>query len=77
MQLLILSGTGIKPLSIYGLVHFFQHRGSLVNGGYVLSTEEQHRTLAILREHLLDVDDVEANRYARADGYEESQSDRE
>ncbi|EKM77093.1 hypothetical protein AGABI1DRAFT_108449 [Agaricus bisporus var. burnettii JB137-S8] len=45
---------GIKPLSIYGLVHLFQRRRSLVDGGYTLSAEEQSRTVAVLREHLLD-----------------------
>ncbi|XP_006457527.1 hypothetical protein AGABI2DRAFT_123388 [Agaricus bisporus var. bisporus H97] len=53
---------GIKPLSIYGIVHLFQRRRSLVDGGYTLSAEEQSRTIAVLREHLLDDNnDIEAN----------------
>jgi hypothetical protein len=54
---------GIKPLSIYGLIHMFQRRRSLADGGYILSAEEQSRTIAVLREHLLDDDngDVEAS----------------
>jgi hypothetical protein len=53
----LISNTGIKPLSIYGLIHLFQSRRSLVDGGYTLSAEEQSRTIAVLREHLLDEDD--------------------
>ncbi|KAF7783420.1 hypothetical protein Agabi119p4_1444 [Agaricus bisporus var. burnettii] len=53
---------GIKPLSIYGIVHLFQRRRTLVDGGYTLSAEEQSRTIAVLREHLLDDNnDIEAN----------------
>ncbi|KAF7763733.1 hypothetical protein Agabi119p4_8270 [Agaricus bisporus var. burnettii] len=53
---------GIKPLSTYGLVHLFQRRRSLVDCGYTLSAEEHSRTIAVLREHLLDDNsDMEAN----------------
>lgn len=51
--------SGIKPLSIYGLVHLFRPgKGSLVDGNFALSPEERDRTVGILREHLLDVEDI-------------------
>lgn len=54
-------GIGIKPLSIYGLIHIFQRqRGSLVDQGYNLPPEELNRTVGILREHLFDVGDIES-----------------
>ncbi len=57
-----LGDLGIKPLSIYGLVHFFRPgRGSLVDANYLLSPEERDRIVGTLREHLLDVDDVEGD----------------
>ncbi|KAJ3569527.1 hypothetical protein NP233_g4991 [Leucocoprinus birnbaumii] len=50
---------GIKPLSIYGLVHFFQRqRGKLVTRSDVSSQEEQFRVVGLLRDHLLDVDPI-------------------
>ncbi len=53
---------GIKPLSIYGLIHFCRPgRGSLVDANYVLSPEERDRIVGILREHLLDVDGIEGD----------------
>lgn len=46
---------GIKPLSIYGLFHAFSgRRVSLVEGNHGISAEEQARTIALLREHLMD-----------------------
>ncbi|KAF5345257.1 hypothetical protein D9756_011420 [Leucocoprinus leucothites] len=51
---------GIKPLSVYGLLHIFSGRQhSLVDGNHELSTEEQARTVVMLREHLMDVGDIE------------------
>jgi hypothetical protein len=53
-----LSRAGIKPLSIYGLVHFCRReRGTLITHVPSVSPEEQMRIVALLREHLLDVDD--------------------
>lgn len=53
--------SGIKPLSIYGLVHFFQAKGSLVHRDHTLSEEDRDWILAILSEHLLD-DDIKVGR---------------
>lgn len=58
---------GIKPLSVYGLVHFPSWRRGLVEGSCVLSLEEQSHTLSVLREHLLDVDSMEPNMQVEID----------
>ena len=47
-------------MSVYGLVHLLQGgRVSLVDGS-PLTDEEQARTVAVLREHLIDVGDDNA-----------------
>ncbi|KAJ3554790.1 hypothetical protein NP233_g12350 [Leucocoprinus birnbaumii] len=47
---------GIKPLSIYGLVHFFQRQEeALVTRNYKSTPEEQIQVVGLLRDHLLDV----------------------
>jgi len=47
-------------MSVYGLVHLLQGgRVSLVDGS-PLTDEEQARTVAVLREHLMDVGDDNA-----------------
>ncbi|KAF5345261.1 hypothetical protein D9756_011422 [Leucocoprinus leucothites] len=51
---------GIKPLSVYGLIHAFSgRRVSLVEGNHGISAEEQARTIALLQEHLMDVNSDE------------------
>ncbi|KAF9442285.1 hypothetical protein P691DRAFT_779477 [Macrolepiota fuliginosa MF-IS2] len=53
---------GIKPLSIYGLVHTFQQqRSSLVDGDHVLSSGERDRIVTVLSAHLLDIEDGESD----------------
>jgi len=44
-------------MSVYGLVHLLQGGGVSLAEGTPLSDEEQARTVAILREHLMDVGD--------------------
>jgi len=47
-------------MSVYGLVHLLQGgRVSLVDGS-PLTDEEQARTVAVLREHLMDIGDDNA-----------------
>ncbi|KAJ3572292.1 hypothetical protein NP233_g3175 [Leucocoprinus birnbaumii] len=51
-------GLGMKPLSVYGLLHFFQgNRASLAEGS-LLTAQDQARIVAILREHLMDIGDA-------------------
>jgi hypothetical protein len=70
------SNPGIKPLSIYGLVHLFRRPRSLVDsGGYTLSADEQSRTIGVLREHLLDDDyaDIHAGKFPESKGQDEEE----
>jgi hypothetical protein len=50
---------GIKPLSIYGLIHIFSDKKESLIDGRTLSQEDQAKIVSMLREHLLDIDDGE------------------
>ena len=47
-------------MSVYGFVHLLQGGGVSLAEGTPLTDEEQARTVAILREHLMDVGDRNA-----------------
>jgi len=47
-------------MSVYGLVHLLQGGRVSLTEGTPLADEEQARTVAILREHLMDVGDHDA-----------------
>jgi hypothetical protein len=71
------SNPGIKPLSIYGLVHLFRRPRSLVDScEYTLSADEQSRTIGVLREHLLDDDyaDIHAGESLESKEQDEEES---
>ncbi|KAJ3568783.1 hypothetical protein NP233_g5491 [Leucocoprinus birnbaumii] len=53
---------GIKPLSVYGLVHLmYKKRPELISQNQELSDEEMKRIIRIVREHLLDADHKNEN----------------
>jgi len=53
-------------MSVYGLVHLLQGGGVSLAEGTPLSDEEQARTVAILREHLMDVGDHDTENIAES-----------
>ena len=58
-------GTGIKPLSVYGLVHkFSKDRPVLatIEKAKPLTDAERDQIIQIMREHLLDCDDIPETR---------------
>ncbi|KAF9443380.1 hypothetical protein P691DRAFT_788141, partial [Macrolepiota fuliginosa MF-IS2] len=63
---------GIKPLSIYGLIHTFSWGQVSLADGQALSSAEQHHTVAILREHLMDIGDTKMNGAESPDGIREA-----
>ncbi|KAF9443378.1 hypothetical protein P691DRAFT_764326 [Macrolepiota fuliginosa MF-IS2] len=63
---------GIKPLSIYGLIHAFTRGQVSLADGQALSSVEQSRTIALLREHLMDIDGAEVNGAEGQDGAREA-----
>jgi len=53
-------------MSVYGLVHLLQGGRVSLAEGTPLTDEEQVRTVAILREHLMDVGDHDAEGLAES-----------
>lgn len=53
-------------MSVYGLVHLLQGSRVSLAEGSSLTDEEQIRTVAILREHLMDVGDPDAEGLAES-----------
>jgi len=53
-------------LSVYGFVHLLQGGRVSLAEGTPLTNEEQMRTVAILREHLMDVGDHDAESLAES-----------
>ncbi|KXN83768.1 hypothetical protein AN958_01095 [Leucoagaricus sp. SymC.cos] len=56
---LLLMLFGIKPLSIYGLAHLITGNKTSLAEGSTMTADEQRHFLAQLREHLMDVGDLE------------------
>lgn len=50
---------GIKPLSVYGLIHLLRRDKPALSDGLSLSIEEQAHIISLLRQHLLDIPDFD------------------
>lgn len=72
---ILIGCVGVKLLSIYGFVYLFQGRRSLAESGYMFSVEEQSRTIAVWRAHLLDDNgDLQANEASEDKDQDEERS---